>query len=171
MGAAGVPLNWVCLLIKRKKKRYPENRPSRHGAGQPGCAHITLSTCCQATSAHRLPVFPPRPAWSRPIKDKNTPRWMLQRWKTLVLDRDRGLVGTGPLALPQADIHPPAFTQVVGAVICPPFHVSTLDPSQRVSRHLPGMNYSPLPFIFVVSALGIREQQAGSQASSGPMHL
>ena len=76
-----------------------------------------------------------------------------------------------PLPCPRQTFTPPAFTQVVGAVVCPPFHVSTLDPSELVSRHLPGMNYSPLPFIFVVSALGIREQQAGSRASSSPMRL
>lgn len=76
-----------------------------------------------------------------------------------------------PLPCTRQTLTLPAITQVVGAVICPLFHVSTLDPSQCVSRRLPSMNYSPLPFILVVSALGIREQQAGSRASSGPMHL
>lgn len=46
MGAAGVPLTQVCLLVK-KKKNLPRERTRRHGAGQPGCAHITLLTCCQ----------------------------------------------------------------------------------------------------------------------------
>ena len=61
-----------------------------------------------------------------------------------MLGRDQGLVGTGPLALHQADIQPDNIMQVVGAVVCSTFHVSTLDPSPRVSRQLPGMDYSPL---------------------------
>ena len=32
---------------KKKKKNLPRERTRRHGAGQPGCAHITPLTCCQ----------------------------------------------------------------------------------------------------------------------------
>lgn len=69
----GAPHLGVFTGKKKKKKSYPGNRASRHGAGQPGCAHITLATCCQAASARQLPVFPPRPAWSRAVKEEHSP--------------------------------------------------------------------------------------------------
>ena len=146
---------------KKKKKSYPENQPSRHGAGQPGCAQITLSTCCQATSAHRLPVFPPRPAWSRPIKDKNTPRWMLQRWKTLVLDRDQELVGMGPLALPQADIHPTSLH--AGGRSCRLPTLSRVYPRPFGTRQQASSRHELLPTSFYLCGFSFRDPGAAGR--------
>lgn len=43
MGAAGVPLNWVCLLIKRKKKKVPRE-PAQQARSRAAwlCTHHTV---------------------------------------------------------------------------------------------------------------------------------
>lgn len=149
------------MLIKSKKKKVTQ-RTSPAGTEQDSLAvHKSLSTCCQATSAHRLPVFPLRPAWSRPIKDKNTPRWMLQRWKTLVLDRDQELVGMGPLALPQADIHPTSLH--AGGRSCRLPTLSRVYPRPFATRQQASSRHELLPTSFYLCGFSFRDPGAAGR--------
>lgn len=112
------------VFTGKKKKKLPRGTGAQQAqAGQPGCAHITLSDLLSGHFCPPAACVPSRPAWSGAVK-KSTPRWTLQRWKTLVLDRDQGLVGTGPLALHRQTLTLPAITRVVGG--CPLPTVSTM---------------------------------------------